>query len=55
MPRFFVLKEMASGERVVPCQYVLHNERSYYLVYPEDKMESESLQAFCAWLREQVV
>lgn len=53
MPRFFVLKEIASGELVVPCPYVLHNQRSYYLVYPEDKMESESLQAFCAWLREQ--
>ena len=53
MPRFFVLSEIASGELVVPCPYVLHNRRSYYLVYPEDKMESESLQMFCGWLREQ--
>jgi len=53
MPRFFVLSEIASGELVVPCSYVLHNQRSYYLVYPEDKMESESLQVFCGWLREQ--
>lgn len=49
----FVLSEIASGELVVPCHYVLHNQRSYYLVYPEDKMESESLQMFCGWLREQ--
>lgn len=53
MPRFFVLSEIASGELVVPCPYVLQNQRSYYLVYPEDKLESESLQAFCSWLREQ--
>ena len=53
MPRFFVLSEIASGELVVPCPYVLHNQRSYYLVYPEDKLESESLQAFCGWLRTQ--
>ncbi|GHU07601.1 transcriptional regulator [Betaproteobacteria bacterium] len=53
MPRFFVLNEIASGELVAPCQYVLHNQRSYYIVYPEDKLDSESLQIFCAWLREQ--
>jgi DNA-binding transcriptional LysR family regulator len=53
MPRFFVLNEIASGELVAPCQYVLHNQGSYYIVYPEDKLDSESLQLFCAWLREQ--
>ncbi len=53
MPRFFVLSEIASGELVVPCPHVLRNRRSYYLVYPEDKQGSESLQSFCAWLREQ--
>ena len=50
IPRFFVLKEIASGELVVPCPYVLRNQRSYYLVYPEDKRESESLQVFRGWL-----
>jgi DNA-binding transcriptional LysR family regulator len=53
MPKFFVLDEIASGELVVPCPYVLHNQRSYYLVYPEDKQGSESLQVFCGWLRVQ--
>jgi DNA-binding transcriptional LysR family regulator len=53
MPRFFVPNEIASGELIVPCQYVLHNQRSYYIVYPEDKQESESLQVFCAWLHAQ--
>ena len=53
MPRFFVLAEIASGELVVPCPFVLHNQRSYYLVYPEDKAESEALQIFCTWLCKQ--
>jgi DNA-binding transcriptional LysR family regulator len=53
MPRFFVLDEIAAGILVVPCPYVLHSQRSYYLVYPEDKQGSESLQTFCAWLRAQ--
>jgi DNA-binding transcriptional LysR family regulator len=53
MPRFFVLDEIASGELVVPCSYVLCSQRGYYLVYPEDKQDLESLQVFCGWLRAQ--
>ena len=53
MPRFFVLSEIATGELVVPCSAVLHSQRSYYLVYPESKVESLPLQVFCQWLREQ--
>ena len=53
VPRFFVLNEVASGELVIPCTQVLHNQRSYYLVYPEDRLESAPLQTFCQWLREQ--
>lgn len=53
VPRFFVLNEIASGELVVPCTTVLHSQRSYYLVYPENKVGSASLQTFCHWLREQ--
>ena len=50
MPRFFVLSEIASGELVVPCPYVLHNQRSYYLVYPESKADSVPLAAFREWM-----
>jgi DNA-binding transcriptional LysR family regulator len=53
MPRFFVFSEIASGELVVPCPYVLHNQRSYYIVYPEDKQDSEALKVFCGWLHAQ--
>ena len=53
VPRFFVLNEIASGELVIPCPQVLRSQRSYYLVYPENKVGSASLQAFCDWLRGQ--
>ena len=53
VPRFFVVDEVASGELVIPSDCVLHNQRSYYLVYPENKVGSPSLQIFCQWLRDQ--
>jgi DNA-binding transcriptional LysR family regulator len=53
VPRFFVLGEIASGALVIPCQAVLHSQRSYYLVYPENKVGSAPLQVFCHWLRDQ--
>lgn len=53
VPRFFVLSEIASGELLMPCPYTLRSQRSYYLVYPENKAGSASLQIFCEWLRAQ--
>ena len=53
VPRFFVLNELASGKLVMPSSIVLRSRRSYYLVYPENKQESASLQVFCEWLRRQ--
>lgn len=50
VPRFFVVGEMASGQLLTPCPYVLHNQRSYYLVYPESKGGSVPLEAFSQWL-----
>jgi len=53
VPRFFVLSEIASGQLVSPCSTVLHSQRNYYLVYPENRVGSVPLQTFCRWLREQ--
>lgn len=53
VPRFFVVNEIESGELVVPCPAVLHSQRSYYLVFPENKAGSAPLQVFCDWLRDQ--
>jgi DNA-binding transcriptional LysR family regulator len=55
VPRFFVGKEIESGELVIPCPTVLRSQRSYYLVYPENKAESLPLQVFCQWLHEQAL
>ena len=53
VPRFFVLNEIATGKLVTPSSIVLRSQRSYYLVCPENKLGSASLQAFCSWLRGQ--
>ncbi len=53
VPRFFVQKELASGELVSPCPFALCSARGYYLVYPENRVGSASLQVFSKWLHEQ--
>lgn len=53
VPRFFVLSEIASGELVCPCVQTLRSQRSYYLVYPENKAGSGSLLLFREWLSAQ--
>ncbi|MCE1186312.1 MAG: LysR family transcriptional regulator [Rhodocyclales bacterium] len=53
MPRFFVMPELSSGELIQLCGASLHSQYSYYLVYPENKVGSASLQIFCQWLHEQ--
>ena len=50
VPRFFVVGEIASGQLLTPCPYVLHNQRSYYLVYPEAKASMPTVIAFRDWL-----
>ena len=50
VPRFFVLAELASKELVVPNEMSLHNDKGYYLVYPESKQNAPSLQPFKQWL-----
>lgn len=52
VPRFFALNEIGSGELVVPCAARLRSQHGYYLVYPEHKVGSASLQTFCAWLND---
>lgn len=53
VPRFFVVKEMAAGQLVIPCTYALQNQRSYYLVFPENKAGSAPLETFRLWLNGQ--
>ncbi len=53
VPRFFVVNEVQSGKLVIPCPQVLRSQRGYYLVYPENKVGSSSLQVFRRWLLSQ--
>ena len=53
VPRFFVQKEIASGELISPCPRALRSQRAYYLVYPENRVGTASLQTFSKWLHEQ--
>jgi len=46
VPRFFVLNEIASGDLVIPCPYVLRNQRSYYLVYPKTRSDRHRFRFF---------
>ena len=50
VPRFFVLNELAHGDLVIPCDMPLHNDKGYYLVYPEHKQGSLLLETFKTWL-----
>jgi DNA-binding transcriptional LysR family regulator len=50
VPRFFVLNELALGELLIPCDISLHNDKGYYLVYPESRQASLLLDVFKQWL-----
>jgi DNA-binding transcriptional LysR family regulator len=50
VPKFFVSHELMTGELILPCSLSLHSDRGYYLVYPERKQSSPSLQQFEQWL-----
>lgn len=53
VPHFFVLAEVASGELLIPHPCLFRSKRAYYLVYPENKAQSASLEVFRSWLHEQ--
>ncbi len=53
VPRFFVLAEVNSGELINPNPSFTRSKGAYYLVYPENKAQSASLETFRAWLKAQ--
>lgn len=50
VPKFLASHELATGELTCPCDLPLRSDKGYYLVYPEYKQNSPSLQAFESWL-----
>lgn len=50
IPKLFVLNELSSGQLVCPCSHALPDQRNYYLIYPENKIESAPYRLFRNWL-----
>ncbi|HAB01923.1 MAG TPA: LysR family transcriptional regulator [Pseudomonas sp.] len=55
IPPFLIQRELEEGSLVVANRYALASHKAYYLMIPERKVPSASLQAFRDWLVEQAV
>lgn len=55
IPPFLIHRELEEGSLVVANRYALASHKAYYLMIPERKVQSASLQAFRDWLVEQAV
>lgn len=53
IPRFLVEDELDRGLLVQVARHEYLSNRSYYLIYPEQKSENPALSAFRAWLEAQ--
>lgn len=53
IPPFLIQRELAEKRLVIANQLTLHSTKAYYLMIPERKIESASLQAFRDWLIKQ--
>ena len=50
IPPFLIQRELAEKRLVIANHRTLHSTKAYYLMIPERKIESASLQAFRDWL-----
>ncbi|MEJ6657074.1 MAG: LysR family transcriptional regulator [Pseudomonas sp.] len=50
IPPFLIRSELESGKLVIACPQSFDSSNAYYLVIPERKAESATLQAFRDWL-----
>jgi LysR family glycine cleavage system transcriptional activator len=53
IPRFLVEDELQRGVLVQLVKHHYLSDRSYYLIYPEQKSENAALTAFRGWLEAQ--
>ncbi|MGH6858832.1 MAG: LysR family transcriptional regulator [Phyllobacterium sp.] len=54
VPRYLIEQELASGRLLVVFDKPLQTENSYYLVVPDHKKDNALVQAFLAWIADQV-
>ncbi|AUA31203.1 LysR family transcriptional regulator [Pseudomonas fulva] len=50
IPPFLIQRELGEGRLVVANRHVLRSDRAYYLMIPERRVESTTLNAFREWL-----
>ncbi|WP_246312649.1 LysR substrate-binding domain-containing protein [Pseudaquabacterium terrae] len=50
VPRIFVLKDLAAGRLIVPCDVTLESEHGFYIVHAESKRPSQAFLSFQQWL-----
>ncbi|WP_367598559.1 LysR family transcriptional regulator [Pseudomonas fulva] len=50
IPPFLIQRELGEGRLVVANRHVLRSDRAYYLMIPERRIESTTLDAFREWL-----
>ena len=50
IPPFLIRNELESGRLINPCAHSFDSDNAYYLVIPERKAESATLQAFRDWV-----
>jgi len=50
IPPMLIEEELASGRLIVPFAHEYRSERSYYLIYPEQRTQSAGFDLFCDWL-----
>jgi DNA-binding transcriptional LysR family regulator len=53
IPPFLIQRELAENRLVIANEHSLLSTKAYYLMIPERKIESASLQAFRDWLIKQ--
>lgn len=52
IPPMLIEAELARGELVIVCPQMLHGERSYYLITPQQQAPSQALTHFSLWLQQ---
>jgi DNA-binding transcriptional LysR family regulator len=50
IPPFLIQRELAEGRLVIAHPYSCPSDKGYYLMVPQRKVESATLQAFRDWL-----
>ena len=53
LPRLLIEDELTRGALVPVAQHDYLSDRSYYLIYPEQKADSGQLRVFSEWIEAQ--